>query len=501
LKLKKEGSWTTKMGIAEKLVDDFYAESIKVFGIEDSTLIDDYISMVRDYGKSAPKIDNIWVKNGGMRPDFIYELNRAGWTPTEGLVNNIEGIIHSYLTSGVRAKSGMTAKINEALKIKDKWVKDLTDSGSKSGNLVNKTVDEWVNSIRGRPDAEGQATSGTKRLLDRSASYASDWFAFAFLGGRPVMAAADAATTFIMSFSKYSSKLTVKMVETVKRGDFNERIRKLESDGEMVQVTASAVLSRAEGETTLLSKAADIGIKASLQDRAYRYSYGSTYLATKELAESAINNSKGSKARIIQDLGDVLEGNNPAEIKYFLELIDNNQHSSAVRFLASINARVVANEYGKVNNPLKWQNSVGRLAGQFGSWGANASVSLIEMYAGKSWQYSARASARLAVSNGAVIGAAAALGVSPSRFIVTPLTVIPGIGPTGTSLEEARQILNTIGGNENERAYAEARLKRLLKSQIPLALKNAAKSHAFYVEQDEKWKAFMQFNGFKVNPD
>jgi len=441
-------------------------------------------------------IPNLYTKvvNEG---DFIHELQRLGVTESSRRITDINELVYRYLKTGIHYKApiagGGTA--GELLSEINSLIRQAQELGADV-----RPLQQWVQNIRGVPTVEQSIETNFQRIVNDikgglrksgiNTDDVMDAISLTKLGLRPINGLRDMVTGYGIALLYGREAANQIFIRTPQR---LARINQLIGEGYLPQTDIDAFLSRTgRGK---LSKATDISMKASLQPQTYKIIAGNMYVYTYDKAIDVLTKAKGDARYVINELGDLLDGGTKASQDYFLRTATRDPVTAA-RFLASRNAYNVANKFGRLNNPLAWQGTYGRIWGQFGSWGLNALTAINEsLINSRSKQAMMNKFTRLAAFDAIVLGAGAATGLNLYNFIVNPVSMVPTGGPALDMFEDTvLGLRHMMSPDENTREFGR-RMLRDAPGGIPF-YEDMMKGYESWSESESFFRSAGQALGF-----
>lgn len=452
-------------------------------------------------------ITSIYNRTEGPAKQFIHELQRLGLTGKDLLVTEIDDLVYRYVKSGVHYKSPVAGDpFKTTGQLMAEVQADIRELGSLGGEIAD--LETWVGNLKGIPDRVSANAQAAQKIIDKVFSTktqggivdnALDAFTLLKLSARPILAARDVVTSSLLALGYgFDAAGAILHITPEKL----RRIEQLSREGHLPQFDAKDILSRYE--KTKLSKLVDLGMRASLQPQTYKAIAGNMYLHTFDKTMAALSKAKGNRALLIEELGDLLDSGSKPSQEYFLNMAQRDVVSAA-RFLAARNAGNLANRFGRLNNPLTWQSSYGRVFGQFGSWSTNALNTTIEMVTNsRSGMAAARKVARMgAFSAGVALVADEYLELDLSKWVLNPAALLPGVGPLAGTWDDFRQSIDMFFSmNEDTSMRGGEKVYQLTKGFItPIMLKDLYKAGEMWNDTGSQYYALMQALGFKFTEE
>ena len=480
--------------------EKFYSMAGNVFKIEGQ--ITGYAPWITKWAGEPGVFNNI----RGKGASFIHELKRVGTTPSSFRVMEIDQLAYSYTKSAIHYKSPVTGGGTTG-ELMSKILDDLDamrEAGDASGRKVDMApMEQWLRNIRGVPEPELVnartvesmiGTLGLRNKYGKGFDILLDAITLSKLGARPILGLRDIVSAINLSLM-YGADAAVAIFKV--SGERSARIERLIENGQLPQFNPGDIVSRT-GET-MLSKATDFGMKLSLQPQTYKYITANLYIHTLDKSLEMITKAKGDVVKLRDLMGDLLDSGSAQSQEWFLKtaMVDPE---SAARGLAARNAHQVSNRFGRINNPLSWQEgSFGRAFGQFGSWSLNALTFMGEgILNSRSSKAALQKSARMLAFGGAVYGAGSYAGLKLHNWITNPLAMIPGTGPAfGFATEMSRMFEQMTSNDEVERRNGRSALVNSTNLFTPTVLQDMYKGSQVLEQTGNDYLALMTAAGFK----
>lgn len=133
----------------------------------------------------------------------------------------------------------------------------------------------------------------------------------------------------------------------------------------------------------------------------------------------------------------------------FDRLVTAGNFEEAAKFMGHTNSFETVSVFGLANHPAGWGTNTGRLLGQFGSWPVWARSQLMRMMSRGTMKNRVAASARFAISQGALKAASWSMGLNLSSWYLLPGAIGFRGGPLATA---ALNELNYVGGDERQQS-------------------------------------------------
>lgn len=484
--------WRAEDRAYYKKARELYNEGANVFGIDKR--ITGYSPWIRKW----EGVIDVYAKKTESEILFLNELRRIGITEDAAKVTDSMELAYRYTKAGLHYKAPVAGLGKNAGELLSEINKDITFLAEQGADV--RPIREWIDNFRGIPEAGQGNMDNVKRMYRavfgkdmpdlRIGETMLDAMAFMKLGIRPILAVRDFNSSFAIA-SMYGLEGSVLKFSRERM----RRINSLIAEGYLPQTDAEVMLARTA--KTRLSKAADLGMRASLQPQAYKMILGNIYIDTFDGVVNALRKANGNYTKLVDELGDMLDANNRGIQKYFLELAQRDPIEAA-RFLASSNAYNVANRFGRLNNPLLWQGQFGRFAGQFGSWGLNATTVMAEAIGNSRNAKSAmRKMAKLAIINGAVIAGAEAADINVNQWLTLPFGFLPSIGgPTIDYWNKFNRSMQLMMSNdENSRNFGRRTLDSI--GIAPTFIDDMLEGSKVWENEGLFFKGLMRGSGFK----
>ena len=482
---------------------EFFDEGAGVFGI------DNPITGYAPWLQKWQGFREVFEQTSG-ESSFIHELKRIGITPDELKVTNPVELMYRYLKTGLHYKApvagGGTA--GELLSQINKNIDLIETLGNTDRIQVSVApLREWVNNVRGVPNIDAKQANVYKQMAEfvtnrtRTAEgfeTAMDFIALTKLGFRPLLAARDLVGSYM---------LALPYGDDAAKAIFNfsdarlKRIQGASEIGELPQFSSDAMLSRLG--RTRLSKATDISMKVSFQPQVYKVVAGNMYFHTLDKSLKVLNESGGDLNKIIAGMGDLLDSNTRGVQDFFLSTAQVDPMAAA-KMLARRNAYNIANRFGRLNNPLRWQSKFGRAFGQFGSWSLNALTVFEEVIGSSRTVKSAtRKLAKMSAAGLAVYAFSEATDTNLSNWIVNPLSLIPGPGPImglDNDVRRGMEMISSFDGNVRAAGFGmlEATTKGLI---TPIVARDMMRGYKIWEEDADFFKGLLTASGVKFQPE
>ena len=471
----------------------FFDEGASLFGIEGK--ITGYTPWIQRW-RGIENLYNKVIKDS----EFIHELNRIGITPDDVKVMDINELAYRYAKAGIHHKSPVAGggTSGEMLSRINSEIRELSELG------VNVSgIQEWVNNFRGIPTPEAsnamKFSQHFSKTFDQNMKGSKietimDAETLLKLGFRPLLAVRDMVSSFSLG-----SMLGIDAAFNIMRitDDKMKRIKALIDEGQLPQGSVDAMLARTS--RSVLSKATDVGMKASFQPQVYKVIAGNTYIYTFDRTLEMFRKANGDAKIFIEEMGDLLDNNPRAIQKHFLDMAVRDPIEAA-KYLATQNAYNIANRFGRLNNPLGWQGKIGRIFGQFGSWSLNALTVLMEGIGNSRSPAAARAKiARLGIIGGSTLVAGYAAGLNLHNWVINPLNLLPSQGPLADEYNEISRAMGLIlSPDEGQRTYGRRLLEGTGAMITPLVLKDLYDASVIWENEANGYKALAKASGFKL---
>ena len=385
--------------------------------------------------------------------EFSRELSRV-MDSSESYIQDPFALAHAYGMTAANHASGTIAAINQAEKTLEKVIAQIDAAGKPAqAQAARKTFAEYLLRVRGDADVSvalrgavkeieetlggtkvEQGVAKTVRPLTRlDPSSLAAHIELALTGLRPIQGVRDFSSTFGNTFILFGKDFA-KRVYHQGFSNFSEAdATKLQLGGKIPSTTALEMLRPGDSieEAILASpgfqKMAEVGLKYSLQMPVFVRFMAGIHKATKELALEELG--KAQRGLITKEAAYKkiqLDVHPPAVQREFDRFVSSGDLEAATDFLSKWNQKALANDYRKGNLPVSWRRGFGRLAGQMGSWGTNELQTMMNGFAS---EQALRRTLRSTVFNGIVKGVAVTSGLNLSSWMLTPMSVAPGIGP------------------------------------------------------------------------
>src|SRR5215203_232360 len=260
---------------------------------------------------------------------------------------------------------------------------------------VQKVANEYLNGMKGVPAASDQLIQGAfnkffeKLGWDRSPDIRNDIVNLylvgtsgSMLGFRPAQAARDFAQFSKIYMTRFGYDRWANALELAVKKDKDgvRAIQRLAEAGEIPGLGVLEFLSEQEIASSMTGKGtrlardviiglAERGMKASGQHNVYALAHAMAYLDTHALATSTLlklSRNEITKAQAYKVL-DINSYDRPAALA-FDRLVTAGDFGAAAKNLAHQTGAETAFIYGLQNHPYLWGTTIGRLAGQFGTW-------------------------------------------------------------------------------------------------------------------------------------
>lgn len=447
-------------------------------------------------------------KNVKIPEEFARELNRVlsdrtdvvrnplllGYTYIQAVANEFAGsrkILNTLEKEIFDPERGVAKRLLDYDEAQSKVDPKISSSvGRTQAEYLTKLHERYKDAILGYPDISDKARKAmramTKHLfgLDLKGSFNSGSLAAlvdsAYVGARPIQAVRDVLTSLGVTFQLFGTKFT-KNVFTEAFSFSAKDIANLEDDLKIPRVIAQDFLAPdtdyASGaamgfRSNALTKVQDIGMKLSLQHAVYVRTLAAVYKHTEALVKDNLGKAKRQEITLEQAVNNLnLDVHSPVVQRQFLAYARAGDINGAARLLGKWNGKLIANNYGEMQSPITWRKGVGRVAGQFGSWGANmmqTQLNALRSFGGPNWKKAAARFARLSAYTGALYFAGKESGLDLKNTMFTPIQAAPGLGPLvqlGLDMTEASQ--NVFSSDEGIRKKSSDTMMRYMVPGYP----------------------------------
>lgn len=470
-------------------------EASTVFDVDD--LIEGYAPWIAKW-KGIATIYNHAIKDS----EFAHELNRLGLMPDKSRVMDIQKLVYGYIHSAILHKSPLPSGgvTGDLLTTINREIRDAGDLG-----VDMRPAEQWIANIKGIPDSEtinaGKVLDSFVKMYNKNAIGINpigtllDLTALTKLGFRPETALRDIVGSSLLSYGLMGVKAGAEIfVITPER---LQRIKALRLAQEIPAHNPEAILSRSS--RSILSEAADVGINASLQPQVTELITGNAYIHTFDETLKAFRQAGGDGIKLVEILDELLDHNPKGVQRNFLDIAQRDPIEAA-KYLARNNAYNIANRFGRLNNPLAWQGSFGRVLGQMGSWNLNTLTVLLESVANSRSTWSAgRKLMRMGVHNSLIYGASAATGLNLGSWAINPLTMAPGFGPIADDYSEIGEGFKLLlSPDEDERRFGRRMLEGVGTGIYPKKARDIWEGYKTWTDEGNAWKGLIEASGFKV---
>lgn len=534
---KKHKLTPVQLEVAHAL-DSLYEVLAKEFGIDDNRYIIGYMNHYRDYGAGIVTHGADLGFGNTTEQKFLSELTRSG--EINDYLRDPISAFEQYVVMGFKAKTKFFEAHAAAQEALDRNIRKLLQNGEVAiARSLKDRVGQYLHEINGRraldKNTDAEVMTKTVAALNRAFpwlkidKYFADRLTRAFLsasetaaqGLRPVAGVRDYVGVGMnyavrFGFERARSALFIGLDDAAVQSLIDAGIipdgprtranpqQALAEAGEIPTLNAMQLIDPAAIPTGVstriyggLEAAAEIGLKGSLQDRAYKRAHAGVYVDTWKRTGDALSAYAGGKIgkeaaykKIQIDAYDV------SIQKHFDGLVEQGKYHDAARFLGRVTAAETVFTYGAAGHPFGWSSNFGRLFGQFGLWGTYQLRYLSRIYSQGTFKGIAARAARFAVILGASQLASKMTGIDFSSWFSTPGTLIPSGGP---AFQIAGSLINATSTSEWERQKALAELRRFNPfHQFP---SNLGQIYLPFSYAAEDWlRAYDMFYNERFNP-
>ena len=446
---------------------------------------------------SAQEIRNYFAHYASRQSETgeAAHLNQRGVNPNRAFVNEMirSGENIAYERNPIVATTKYIRNAINSIEVNQLWneaaeyMKSEPFFKSPEGRRARRVAEAHLNELRGIP---GESKAYVQKVIDTffekmgvklDVNVSKDitntilaGFGSAFMGGRVGLALRDMGQFAMLHSARYgdftsmSSRTTRAFVLASKAT--KQEIQALKDAGEQATVgilevetptelLASEVQRPLGGFSEAMRTTAQLGLDLSLQKVSYEFAFRGTFL---EARENALKNLTDLVAERI----DKREAYKRIQIELydrqtgiaFDELVVAERYDEAASMLGQQAAREMIGVFGQANRPWGWNSNLGRLVTQFGTWSSNTSAFVIAGLTRGTKAQRAAFATRFAMSQAALVGTGAALGINFFSWMTLPGLFFTG-GPTAQTLGLLRDALTTR--DSIDRKLARSRIGRL----------------------------------------
>jgi hypothetical protein len=418
--------------------------------------------------------DEIGYGYGEMAGEAVKELKDIGIINPKVAFIDPPDIAYRYARRGAGIHSGMEADLAsahetvKAITKQDSGIKGLTQQEFEEHNgafgLWKLYRDELA---RGISSAEDKAFSASKRygnkLFGSASDYAYDAVNASLQGGLLLsLAARDLGTGLLFAFANLKeatfSKALLKVFTGVSKRDLDDLHRAgiLQSD-QIAQLWDPGAGDQAFRQN-VVQKTADVLFRATGQPLVHRRLTAATFFAKRDEVLSVLDDVRHNRIDKAKGYSKIdLDSQSVAFQQYFEDLVKAGHEMDAANAYGRLMSRKIVNFFGRANNPLTWRSSMGRLVGSYGSWGANATSTVMEMLMQGPLHKRAWKTTKFSVASSAMLWAGASVGVDFANMVYNPFQAFVRGGPMIGFLNQ----LSAAGANAF--SFDEMRRERSLK--------------------------------------
>lgn len=447
---------------------------------------------------SAQEIRNYFAHFASRQSESgeIAHLNQRGVNPNRAFVNEMirSGENIAYERNPIVATTKYIRNAVNSIEVNQLWneaaeyMKSEPFFKSPEGRRARRVVEGHLNELRGIP---GESKAYVQKVLDTffekmgvkwDVNISKDLtntvlagFGAAFMGGRVGLALRDLGQFVMLHSARYgdftsansrTARAVILAMESTKK-----EIEALKDAGEQATVGILEVETPTEllagevqrplgGFSEAMRTTAQLGLDLSLQKVSYEFAFRGTFL---EARENALRNLSDLVAEKI----DKREAYKRIQIELydrqtgiaFDELVVAERYDEAASMLGQQAAREMIGVFGQANRPWGWNTNLGRLVTQFGTWSSNTSAFVIAGLTRGTKAQRAAFATRFAMSQAALVGTGAVLGINFFSWMTLPGLFFTG-GPTAQTVGLLATALTTR--ESIDRDLARSRLQRLM---------------------------------------
>ena len=448
----------------KKIMDD----AAKVAGIPSREMIHAYVPHIRLLKELSAFAET------NLPEDFVRGLTRVTIGDNRSMVRDPLTLIYRYLDELANTKATTKYKGQE-LTFNQFFTKaqadietlssELAELESKATGKVNigkasiKIFNQHLNELYGVSDEAVQIKNFMRVFYNSlfeslGADVATNLIAMSTQGGRPIMAVRDFVSAGGASYTLFGHDFTKKAIfSTIPKNVVEglERQGKIRIVGTADMISPSAV-RLSEGFEGQIARASDKALELSGQHFVYRQRMAGIYLATEDLVNKwapQLQRRQVSKKMFMDRM--MVDVHPRAVQNRFDQFISSGDIEGATQYLAQHNIKRIMNLYGYANSPLGWTSSVGKLLGQYGSWGANNFATASNSVRNFSSAAGVKRMLRWTAYEGALRLASTKTGLNLKSWTIFPFAAIPNVAPAQQAMDDITRIFGDLmSPNPNE---------------------------------------------------
>lgn len=456
----------SQLGIDERITN--YFNHFRAYtDLPDATPAKLRTATLRGTMEEMPGIAQEMIRSGEMN---VYELD-----PIKAAMQYINtGFAHRHFNetwktarnSAVEHLQQITKGREAAARVINEYVGGMKGSPAASDELGQLAFDKFMSSMGYEPKVEVKADIINTFLAATSG---------AFLGFRPAQGIRDFAQFSKIYYSRFGASRWKNGLDLAFKRDEKGvlMLNKLAEEGTVPGLSVlqfasenelAAGLAGAPGKVKdAIFGASQLGLTLSGQHNAYAIAHAVAYLDTKELAKQSLLDL--SRGKITKEQAYKKLSMNSYDIPVaegFDRLVTDGKFDQAGEYLAQATGTETAFVFGLQNHPYGWGTSVGKLAGQFGTWAMWTRNYLTRLAGRGTAGERAAAMARFASAEVATGLAGRALGFNMRSWYMLPGIIFMG----GPAFDMAQQIEDMAG--VRGRMRQDMATKQLTRGPVPV---------------------------------
>jgi hypothetical protein len=376
--------------------------------------------------------------------EMAKELARTGLTPSGSLIRDPNMLIARYHAAIINHKVGYNEAVN-------KWEANVhgqldglmgSDREPIAKNL-KAVMSDYARIMRGQPNMEDALHNGARRIADKlgisspSANSVMSAMSLSSIALRPALALRDFYNVMGESYISFGHEFTKDFLanstsDAVIKDMKRRNLLPESSTRQFVDPAASGDLLSQGRIGQQLRKQSELAFELSGQESAYEHANASIYRTSLNMAEKYLGKLQRNEVdkKTAYDKMGISSNYGPGLIKQIDDLVSQGKVAEAADLYGQANMRYISHVYGFYNNPTGWQSNFGRMMGQWGSWSANASSTMIDQFSKGTAKQIAGKVLRTGMFNKATTMVGAGLGLNLVSWQVSnPMNILPTEGP------------------------------------------------------------------------
>lgn len=474
-----------------RMLDKLYQDSAIVFEIDPKSRLMGYSPHMRMAYATGSNHGSF-----GIPKDWVRKMNRYGLIQSSHLIRDPLELAYRYLTSGTRYKSGFMDHLAQADEAIDSELRALSakDPGLVAG--VEGKVRQHFKDMVGIPGAEALLQKAIEKSfggifgIPKTDSFLA-LTTLATQGARPGMALRDAANAIMTSYSAFGFEFTRKAFFDSIDSKYMKALeeRAIIPTAEPLDIISPQSTAGFARSNPVSRKIIDFGFSASGQRIVYNHALAGIYKTTREIVHRELTKfaeGKQTKKQAYERIG--LSVHTPAVQNKFDAFVKAGQPDQAADMLGRWNGKFIINHFGNNNSPIGWNNSAGRLMGQYGSWGSNAIQTFLNMIGRGTVKERSLRMARFTGMNALIAATGATLGVNLWSWMMNPVNYVPNAGIALGLVQDAGKATMMLSNDEGYNDIAWSTINKY----IPNAGNKVAQVYLPFSYAVEDWVKAVQ---------